>query len=294
MIETAVRSKARGNPPIARPDAARGWTQAIQPAALLTFVALAFSWTWGLWWIASTAVNPQSTALISALFIVSGFGPSLAGLVVVWGFDGRAGLCRWLQRCLTWRFGVGWYAMAFFGPPLAMVAALAIHAVLGGPLPPLPDASHIGAPLLQFGMVLFIGGPIGEEFGWRGYALPVLANRLGWRWASLIVGAVWGLWHLPLFFIPGMAQAQMPMALFMASSVAITVVLARMSVNTGISVLPAMLFHWAINAWPAVLPMIPNGGSVRPYVLVMSILFVIAVIVFLKPGPNPSERHSPQ
>lgn len=257
---------------------------------LLTFVAIAFGWTWGLWWFASTAVNPKSTALISAIFIVSGFGPSLAGLIVVWGFDGRAGLRRWLKRCLTWRINMRWYAMAFFGPLLAMIAALAIHAALGGALPPLPDPSQIGSTAMQFGLVLFIGGPFGEEFGWRGYALPVLANRLGWRWASLIIGAVWGLWHLPLFFIPGMAQAQMPMALFMASSVAITVVLARMSVNTGFSVLTALLFHWAINAWPAVLPMIPNGGSVRPYVLVMSILFVIAVIVFLKPGPDPAKR----
>ncbi len=290
MTEANFTDATRGDPLATRRDVVARFTRSRQPAALWTFVAGAFGWTWALWWVVSTAINPLSTALISAIFIVSGFGPSRAGLIVVWGFDGRAGLRRWLQICLTWRFAAGRYAMAFFGPLLAIITALAIHATLGGALPPLPDVSHSGATVVQFGLVRFIGGPLGEEFGRRGYALPGPTDRLGWHRASLSVGAIWGPWHLPLVFIPGMAQAQMPMALYMASSVAITVVLARMSVNTGFSVRPALLFHWAINAWPTVLPCIPNGGSVRPDVLVMSILFVIAVIVFLKPGPDTPNR----
>jgi uncharacterized protein len=261
--------------------------------ALLTFVLLAFGWTWSLLWVGAT-FPLQPPWIGTAVLIASAFGPSLAGVATVALFDGLAGVKRWLKRCLFWRVGWGWYAIAGFGPLGMMALALALYAVMGGVVPASPATGNLWLSALIFGQILLLGGPLGEEFGWRGFALPVLTHRIGWRWASRIVGAVWGLWHLPLFFIPGMAQAQMPMALFMASSVAITVVLARMSMNTGFGVLTAMLFHWAINAWPAVLPMIPNGGSVRPYVLVMSILFVIAVVVFLKPGPNPSERHSPQ
>ena len=113
-----------------------------------------------------------------------------------------------------------------------------------------------------------------------------MSTPLGWRWASLVVGAVWGLWHLPLFFIPGSAQAQMPMLLFMTSAVALSVVMARMTVNVRFSILPALIFHWAINAWPGFLPIIPTGGNVRPYVLVMAILFIVALIVLAKPGPR--------
>jgi uncharacterized protein len=264
-------------------------TQSHKPAALCTFVALAFGWTWGLLWIGATfTLHPPW--LGTALLIIIGFGPSFAALCVVWMFEGSAGLRQWLRRCLSWRLPAYWYALAFLGPPVAILVALGSHAVLGGSVSPSAAKGQLGLALLQSGLTMFVGGPLGEEFGWRGYALPELTARLGWRWASLIVGAVWGLWHLPLFFIPGMAQAQMPMALFMASSVALSVLMARMSVNTAFSVLPAMVFHWSINTWSAFLPIIPNGGSVRPYVLVMNLLFVVAIIVFLKPGPDTPNR----
>lgn len=245
----------------------------------------AFGWTWGLWGV-SAAVGLQATRLTTVLFILSGFGPSLAAAIVVLTSQGRARLRRWLARCLRWRLSPGWYLAAFFGSALAIVAALGIDLALGGTMSPSPAAGRIGPTLLQFGLILFIGGPVGEEFGWRGYALPVLTAPLGWRWASLIVGAVWGLWHLPLFFIPGMAQANMPMALFMASSVALSVIFARLSVNTRFSVLPAIVLHWSVNAGSWAIPVTPQGGGMLPYYLVMGLLFAVAVAVFLKPGPE--------
>jgi uncharacterized protein len=253
--------------------------------ALLTFVVIAFGWSWAPW-IVSSLSGPQTHGLSPALFIIAGFGPSLAGIFTVWMYHGRQGLRQWLARCLTWRLHPGWYLLAVFGPAAGIIAALGIELALGGTLPASPAAGRIGMALVQGALILIIGGPLGEEFGWRGYALPVLTTQVGWRGASLIVGCVWGLWHLPLFFIPGTAQAQMPIALFMASSVAMSVILARMAVNTRFSIIPALVFHWAINAWPGFIPIIPNSASVRPYVLVMCILFVIAAIVFLKPGPK--------
>jgi len=223
--------------------------------AMLTFAALTFGWTWSLWGI-SAALKFQTPELGKALFLAAGFGPSLAAIVIVLMVGGTLGLRDWLRRCLAWRFWPVWYAVTFFAAPAAMLAALGIH------------------------------GALGEEFGWRGYALPALTTRYGWRRSSLIVGALWGLWHVPLFYIPGTGQSQMPMALFLASSFALSILFARLSINTAFSVLPALLLHWSLNAWSLVIPMIPNGGSVRPYVLVMGILFAFAVIAFLLPGPK--------
>ncbi len=258
--------------------------------ALLTFVAVAFGWTWGLLWVGAT-FRLQPPWVGTAIFIASAFGPSLAGVTTVALFEGLVGLKRWLKRCLFWRVGWGWYAIAAFVPMgmMALALALALSAAMGGALPPSPAFGNLWLSVLIFGQILVLGGPLGEEFGWRGYALPVLTHRIGWRSASLIVGGVWALWHLPLFFIPGMAQANMPMALFMVSSVALSVIFARLSVNTRFSVLPAIVLHWSVNAWSWAIPVTPQGGVMLPYYQVMGLLFIVAAMVFLKPGPNLSK-----
>jgi uncharacterized protein len=257
--------------------------------ALITFVALAYGWTWGFWWVASTAASGSATVLI-ALTLLSGIGPSLAAAAVVWRFDGTTGLRQWLRRCFNWRLALGWYGLAFFGPPVIMLAALVVNRALGGAVPQSPAAENLWLSVLIFGQILVLGGPLGEEFGWRGYALPALACKWGWRWASLVVGAIWALWHLPLFYMSGTAQTSMPMALFMASSVALSVIFARLSVNTAFSVLPAIVLHWSVNAWSWVIPVTPQGGVMQPYYLVMGLVFVIAIIVFLRPGLHPSTQ----
>ena len=257
--------------------------------ALLTFAMLAFGWSWGLLWVGAT-LTLHPAWLGTVIIIASAFGPSLAGVTTVALFDGLAGLKRWLKRCLFWRVGWGWYGIAAFVPLGMMVLALALHAALGGAVPTSPAAGNLWLSVLIFGQILMLGGPVGEEFGWRGYALPSLTQRIGWRWASLMVGGVWALWHLPLFFIPGMAQANMPIALFMASSVALSVIFARLSVNTRFSVLPAIVLHWSVNAGSWAIPVTPQGVVMQPYYLVMGVLFAVAAAVFFKPGPDQSEQ----
>ena len=257
--------------------------------ALLTFVVLTFGWTWCLLWVGAT-FTLQPAWIGTVIVIASAFGPSLAGVITVALFDGLAGLKQWLKRCLFWRVSWGWYAIAAFGPLGMMALALALYAATGETVPPSPAAGNLLPSILIFGQILVLGGPVGEEFGWRGYALPALTHHIGWRWASLTVGGVWALWHLPLFFIPGMAQANMPIALFMASSVALSVVFARLSVNTRFSVLPAIVLHWSVNAGSWAIPVTPQGGVTLPYYLVMGLLFAVAIFVFFKPGQHPSQK----
>jgi membrane protease YdiL (CAAX protease family) len=250
--------------------------------ALLTFVVLTFGLSWGLAWT-STLVEPA--ALSEALYVLCGFGPSLAALITVRIWDGRAGLARWLGQCLTWRLRIGWYLLAFLAPPLVMLGALLLHVAMGGAVPSSPAVSDPSLIVSSFALILLIGGPFSEEFGWRGYALPMLAGRFGWRAASLIIGVVWGLWHAPLFFIPGAPQAEMPPLLFLIGTVGMSVAFSRLAVNTGFSVLPAIVLHWSINTFAWAIPVMPQGGTLQPYVLVIGLLSLSAVIVFLKRGP---------
>jgi uncharacterized protein len=246
--------------------------------AILTFLLLAFAWSWSLG-LAATQVRDQSALTGGALLMLSSFGPSLAGLAIVAGIGGRAGLRDWLMRCLRWRIGWHWFALAFALPPAAMLLALALHAALGGTIAASPANGHILLAIVNFALVLVVGGPLGEEFGWRGYALPAIAARLGWRWAGLIVGVLWGLWHLPLFFLPGTTQSHMPLALFLLSSVALSVLLAWLFGKTGQSVLPALVLHTSINAWAGIIPVMPTADTARPFALLVGILALIAVML---------------
>jgi uncharacterized protein len=254
-----------------------------QAAAILTFFALTFLWTWGLWAAVVLQADPAGRTT-TLLLLASAFGPSLSGHAVVLMFDGPAGLRVWLKRCLAWRLGWGWYAIAALAPLAIMALALVVHTALGGAVPASP-VTGIVATVLVVLQITILGGPLGEEFGWRGYALPAMAQKLGWRGASIVLGAIWGLWHLPLFWMPGMAQANLPIGLFMAGTFGLSVVFARLAVNTGFSIFPAILLHAAVNAGSWAIPVTPQGGDLRPYTMVTALLLVVAVACLARPGP---------
>jgi membrane protease YdiL (CAAX protease family) len=256
----------------------------LQCAPLLGFFALTFAWSWACWALSPT-IRPELPSLATLLMFAGSFGPSLAAIVVVASTRPVEGLRGWLSRCLQWRIGWGAWALAVLVPLAVMLLAAGLHIALGGDIATAPASGHLLMTLVNLPLVLLLGGPLGEEFGWRGYALPVLQDRLGWRAASLGLGLVWGVWHLPLFVIDGTAQAHIPLALFLLSVVAMSVVFAWLVNRTGGSVVAALLFHTAINFWPAVVPVLPTVGSYRAYAFVVAILVLLAVAALLSSGP---------
>lgn len=257
----------------------RAW---LQRAPLLGFFALTFAWSWACWAL-SPVVRPGLPWLATSLMFAGSFGPSLAAIVVVASTRPVGGLRAWLSRCLQWPIGWGLCAVALLLPLAVMLLAAGLHIALGGDIGTSPASGHLLMTVVNLPLVLLLGGPMGEEFGWRGYALPVLQDRLGWRAASLVLGLVWGVWHLPLFFIDGTAQAHIPLALFLLSVVAMSVVFAWLVNRTAGSVVAALLFHTAINFWPSVVPVLPTDGSYRAYAFVVAILVLLALLVL---GPS--------
>ena len=249
------------------------------------FFALTFAWSWTCW-LVSVAIKPQSPPIATTLMFVGSFGPSLAAVLVVANAGGRAGLRAWLGRCLQWpkgwRQGWRWLAFALLFPGVLTALAAALHVVMGGSIGPSPAVGHGLMTAANFFLVLLLGGPLGEEFGWRGYALPGLQDRMGWRMASLGLGLVWGVWHLPLFFIEGTSQAHIPLALFLLSVAAMSVLFAWLVNHTKGSVVAALLFHTAINFWPSIVPVLPTETSYQAYALVVAML-VLAAIWLLAP-----------
>ena len=248
---------------------------------ILAFVVVAFAWSWGIGF-AATLAREQSVPLATGLMMVAGFGPSVAGLAVVAFLSRGKGLRGWLARCLNPGVGWRWFVLAFLAPPAVMLCALALHAGLGGVLQTPSALGHIPLVVLNFGLVLLIGGPLGEEFGWRGYAMPALAAKMDWRAASLIIGLVWGLWHLPLFFMAGTAQSQMPILVFMLNILAGSVLFGWLWQRTQGSVLPALVLHTSLNAWAGILLIIPTAATARPYLLVTGLLTMLALALLCR------------
>jgi uncharacterized protein len=256
--------------------------------ALLAFFGLAFAWSWA-FWLLSLLLTAASPITATALFMLGGFGPSLAAVTVVARYGGRSGLRCWMKRCWQWRVGWRWMALAFFFPVGFMGLAAAAHVALGGALPASSASGHALLAAVNFLLVFLIGGPLGEEFGWRGYAQPALQDRWGWRVASLVLGATWAVWHLPLFYSPGTAQSHLPMGWYALSAVASSVVFEWLYNRSSGSVLPVLVLHTAVNAWSSVIPVMvkPDGSNLRPFQFVVGILVAAAATLLVRADPTP-------
>jgi membrane protease YdiL (CAAX protease family) len=155
---------------------------------LLMFFALAFGLSWGNVFL--------STAWPSFPFLFP-YGPLLAALIVAGVTRGTDGLKELANRCLRWRVGPRWYAAAILVPVALALAAVGLNVLLGAPM---PSADRFGPwypPLLLLPEVLF-DAPLGEESGWRGYALPLLPAGGSALTSSLVLGVLVAGWHLPI------------------------------------------------------------------------------------------------
>jgi membrane protease YdiL (CAAX protease family) len=177
--------------------------------------------------------------------------------------------------------------VAFLTPPILIVAAIWLDVALGGVMPGFLAAEKIPLAIANFGLVLVLGGPMGEEFGWRGYLTPALTARMNWRAASLVVGVIWGIWHLPLFFTAGTPQAAMAMSVFILNILAGAVIFGWMFERTRGSVVPALVLHTSLNAWAGILAIIPTATVWRPYVLLTGLQLLVAVALLLAPSRKP-------
>ena len=270
----------------------------------LKYFALAFAFTWALWVPAAL----EARGLISSLPIPATFlgalGPMVAAMVVTAQEGGRAGLRDLLGRVVRWRVAPIWYAVAILGPFVLTLAAIALHVALGGQ-PPSPGLLVGALPTLLLVVVyMMITVALGEEVGWRGYALPALQARYSALVASLILGVLWALWHLPVFFNPDTHYSNLPFLLFLAYMVAFAVLITWVFNSAGGSVLIAIFFHAVMNASSELWKTIP-AYSVRPptaaeavavnvhtNLMTAIVLWVAAVVVVLVYGSRNLSRKS--
>lgn len=258
---------------------------AIHPVPLSTFLLLTFGSAWLVWSPLLIAEYLHLTLPVPSIVLITlgTFAPTITALFLTWKYVGRAELRRLLGRVLIWRVSPIWYVIAIAGPAVVMLLAMGIHVLLGGTA---PDYVPFGARWLivavNFVLVLLIGGPLGEEFGWRGFALPSLEARIRQPWDSIILGLIWTVWHLPLFFVSDSVQHGTPFWLFALLTVPLTILITWVYHGSSDSLLLVMLFHAAVNTWSGPLMISPeSAGSTRPFFLVVILTWVVAVLVII-------------
>ena len=238
--------------------------------ALIAFLILTFGITWGL--IGIYIVRPEwaSTTFggISGshpFFFFATWAPAISALVLLLYYAGLSGLKRFLSRLLLWRCSLGWGAFILVGIPLVYaIGSLIKSGPILAPLPP----DGMGASIAMLFMMMFLG-PI-EEFGWRGVAQPILQRHVAPIWAGAIIGAIWGTWHLPAFYLSGMVFEDWSFLPFLVGNITLAILVTPIFNESRGSLLWPMLFHWQL-----INPFWPDAQPYDTWILVAVTLVVV-------------------
>jgi uncharacterized protein len=233
---------------------------------LVLFFVLAYAVTWVLWaplvllGIAAFDAERHAPSLLTLPGVaigVTGTAFLMAALV-----DGRAGVRRLLARLGSWRHGVQWYLVAIVLLPLTgVIVALVLGETQAGAALALSSLATYPAAYLAH----FVFGPLFEESGWRGFALPRMQHRFGPLLGSLYLALLWAGWHVflyvPMWFAGGdVAQALIQAGFFTATVVAMTFTFTWLSNNTRASLLLVILLHGSVDGTSTYLQRLAASG----------------------------------
>lgn len=224
--------------------------------SLLTFFSLTYALAWACWIVASPLPPGPPRAM---LYLVGVFSPALVALGLTARTQGRTGVQALLRRLLEWRVNARWYVFAVaYMAAIKLISAL-IHRVGTGAWPRFGEEAWY---VMLAAVIISTPMQSGEEIGWRGYALPRLAARLGFAGASLILGVIWALWHLPFFFFfPEADKYGQSLVIYTLQVTALSVAMTWLYTHTRGSLLLVMLMHAAVNNTKDIVPSAVPGAT---------------------------------
>jgi len=252
---------------------------------IIYFYVLAFviSWLgWGPIVVGSRGIPPFNTPLIQILLILPALGPTLAAVIVEGAISGNQGVKKLLVGLIQWRTGFIWYLAAILGPILLFLGSQFYDLLVSGKSLALQIPGEIILSALVSGFVTNLLVNPWEEVGWRGFALPRLQERYSALVATLIVGLLWGLWHVPLFFWNGNPMSSYPFLPWLLGLVSESFIYTWMYNNTKGSLLIVSLFHIFLNTFGPIF-----HGSVIGLTVVNCVIAVILLIFY---GPKRLSR----
>ncbi|HPP63856.1 MAG TPA: type II CAAX endopeptidase family protein [Anaerolineales bacterium] len=261
--------------------------------SLVVGLALMFLYTWTID-LSNSGVLPFKVPF--AVVLTLGWGFILVAVLMTWATLGRDAMIAFLKRFLLWRVGWTWWLVALLLLPALQFTSIFLTSWLTRvPVdfshPMIRDVVPLDAPLLALVLPWLIFEILtnGEEWGWRGYVLPRLQAKYNALTASLIVGVIWSVWHLPKFLGAGMNDER-SFAWFTVAHLALAVLYTWLYNNTRGSILLVVLFHATGNTAGVLLPVkfAVAGGVVEN--MLIALYVVAAVVVALIAGAENLSR----
>jgi membrane protease YdiL (CAAX protease family) len=220
-------------------------------SSIIKFFILTYTLTWACWIPVVAWSTPARPSLRALLWLLGVFAPSLVALALTAKNDGVAAVRALVGRIFQWQVSARWYLFAVSYMAAIKLAAALAHRMAAGSW---PQFGHERPVVILVAILISTPVQSGEEIGWRGYALPRLAERMGFASATLLLGLIWACWHLPQFFLLGADTYGQSFPIWALEVIALSVAIAWLYTHTNGSLLLAMLMHAAINNTKDIVP----------------------------------------
>ena len=265
----------------------KGFTVFLKRYSLVIGISLMFLLTWPID-LANSGLLPLKVPFVLYLFLGWGFG--VASVIMTGLSLGKEGVISLLKRYLQWRVGWKWYLAAMLLSPASIVGGVYLNAALTG-VPPdfstvmayniFGESAYLPLFILPFFIIDFLAN--GEEIGWRGYVLPRLQVKYGALTSSLILGVIWGFWHLPKYLSH---WSTVSFSWFMVHTMAVSILYTWLYNGTRGSLLLVTLFHASSNTAGVFVPMANtvSGENMGAYIIFVLLEVVVAIMITVITG----------
>lgn len=256
---------------------------------VLNFFIITFIFSWLLWlpFVLSGFEVIQLSEAVSSLMtlavMIGAFGPMIAAVILIGRKEGKPGIKQFFRKAFSFRIKPIYYLLAFLLPMI--ITAISHYIVNFTGIDILPDnlfPENLAIPVIvlvvPYFLFILIAGGGQEEFGWRGYAQQPLQQRFGILGGSILLGIIWGVWHLPLWVMPGEGHAYYSFFAFLIYTVSTSVIIGWLYNASGKKLVIAWIIHAVGNVSVPFFPIMHMADVAQPgYWVWVSVSTLVAI-----------------
>jgi len=252
------------------------------------YLILTIIWSWTNWIIGlnylSNGINQESIGKFITYFFIGVYGPTIASIITTLIFDGISGLLALLKKMMLWNVPFKYYLYILVLPLVFVAIGILLYSLFVGHIGDFDKTAFYTIPTILLAGIY--AGPLGEELGWRGFLLPEFQKIFPNLKSAIIIGIIWFIWHIPLFWAPfgtlvsGEPITFLPVFTYFIMLICLSVIITWLVIHSKGSVLIAILFHLSINAGIALL-FYPDLTTVFKHVHFLSSIPMLVFTLFL-------------